>query len=54
MRDEEFSFGHVEIQVPLNHWNGDVKETVVYMSLQSRRNLCAQDVTRSYRYMNGI
>lgn len=44
VRDEEFSFGHVEHQVPLNHWNRDVKETVVYMSLQSRRNLCAQDV----------
>ena len=38
-RDQEFSFGHVEIQVPMNHPNEDVKERVVYRGLESRRNL---------------
>lgn len=43
MRDQEFSFGHAQIQVPI-HWNGYVQETVIYMGLESRTNLCAWDI----------
>lgn len=36
--------GHAETQVPVDHPNEDAKEAVVYMDLESRRNLSDGDV----------
>lgn len=32
-RDQEFGFGHVEMQVPMSHPSEDVRRMVIYMGL---------------------